>query len=62
MRELLTDPVDAAIVRTILQLAKSLGMSVVAEGVELEGQRRVLADMGCTEFQGYLFGKPHPLD
>ena len=62
VRELLTDPVDAAIVRTILQLAKSLGMSVVAEGVELEGQRRVLADMGCTEFQGYLFGKPHPLD
>ncbi len=62
VRELLTDPVDAAIVRTILQLAKSLGMSVVAEGVEQEGQRRVLADMGCTEFQGYLFGKPQPLE
>jgi EAL domain-containing protein (putative c-di-GMP-specific phosphodiesterase class I) len=60
VRELLTDPVDAAIVKTILQLARSLGMSVIAEGVELEGQCKVLADMGCREFQGYLFGKPEP--
>ena len=58
VRELLTDPVDAAIVKTILQLAKSLGMSVIAEGVELDGQYKVLTDMGCREFQGYLFGKP----
>jgi diguanylate cyclase (GGDEF)-like protein len=62
VRELLTDPVDAAIVKTILQLAKSLGLSVIAEGVEQEGQRRVLAEMGCREFQGYLFGKPNPLE
>jgi diguanylate cyclase (GGDEF)-like protein len=62
VRELLTDPVDAAIVKTILQLARSLGMSVIAEGVELEGQRKVLAEMGCREFQGYLFGKPQPLE
>lgn len=62
VRELLTDPVDAAIVKTILQLARSLGMSVIAEGVELEGQRKVLADMGCREFQGYLFGRPNPLE
>ena len=61
IKGLLTDPVDAAIVRTIVQLAKSLSMSVISEGVELEGQRRVLADMGCREFQGYLFGKPAPL-
>jgi EAL domain-containing protein (putative c-di-GMP-specific phosphodiesterase class I) len=54
--------VDAAIVKAILQLAKSLGMSVVAEGVELEGQRKALADLGCREFQGYLFGKPNPLE
>jgi EAL domain-containing protein (putative c-di-GMP-specific phosphodiesterase class I) len=62
VRELLTDPVDAAIVKTILQLARSLGMSVIAEGVEMEGQRIVLAEMGCREFQGYLFGKPNPLE
>jgi EAL domain-containing protein (putative c-di-GMP-specific phosphodiesterase class I) len=62
VRELLTDPVDAAIVKTILQLARSLGLSVIAEGVEQEGQRKVLADMGCREFQGYLFGKPQPLE
>ena len=62
VKGLLTDPVDAAIVRTIVQLAKSLSMSVISEGVELEGQRRVLADMGCREFQGYLFGKPAPFE
>lgn len=62
VRELLTEPVDAAIVRTIIQLAKSLGMSVIAEGVELEGQCKALSDMGCKEFQGYLFGKPAPLE
>jgi EAL domain-containing protein (putative c-di-GMP-specific phosphodiesterase class I) len=61
VKGLLTEPVDAAIVRTIIQLAKSLKMSVISEGVELEGQRKVLAEMGCKEFQGYLFGKPAPL-
>jgi diguanylate cyclase (GGDEF)-like protein len=62
VRELLSDPVDAAIVKAILQLARSLGLSVIAEGVELEGQRKVLTDMGCREFQGYLFGKPNPIE
>jgi EAL domain-containing protein (putative c-di-GMP-specific phosphodiesterase class I) len=61
VKELLIDPVDAAIVKTIMQLAGSLGLKVIAEGVELEGQRKVLAEMGCREFQGYLFGKPAPL-
>jgi diguanylate cyclase (GGDEF)-like protein/PAS domain S-box-containing protein len=61
VRDLLTDPNDAAIAHTILQLASSLEMDVVAEGVETEGQRERLAAMGCQAFQGYLFGRPGPL-
>jgi diguanylate cyclase (GGDEF)-like protein/PAS domain S-box-containing protein len=61
VRDLLTDPNDAAIARTILQLAQSLDLDVVAEGVETEGQRQFLQLMGCKAFQGYLFGRPGPL-
>ncbi|MEY2685799.1 MAG: hypothetical protein RJA09_2944 [Pseudomonadota bacterium] len=61
VRDLLTDPNDEAIARTILQLADSLGMDVVAEGVETAGQRERLVSMGCSSFQGYLFGRPGPL-
>jgi diguanylate cyclase (GGDEF)-like protein/PAS domain S-box-containing protein len=62
VREVLTDPNDAVIVRTILALARSMGLQTVAEGVETEGQRDFLRDNGCTLFQGYLFGRPAPLD
>ena len=62
VRDLLTDPNDAAIARTILQLAQSLDLDVVAEGVETEGQRQFLQLMGCKAFQGYLFGRPGPLE
>ena len=61
VRDVLTDPNDAAIVRTILALASSMDLLAVAEGVETEGQRRFLLDNGCTVFQGYLFGRPGPL-
>ncbi len=61
VRDVLTDPNDAAIVRTILALAQSLDLQAVAEGVETEGQRQFLLDSGCTVFQGYLFGRPGPL-
>ncbi len=61
VRDVLTDPNDAAIVRTILALAQSLDLQAVAEGVETEGQRQFLLDNGCKVFQGYLFGRPGPL-
>ena len=61
VRDLLTDPNDAAIARTILQLAESLDLKVVAEGVETEGQMQLLQVMGCEAFQGYLFGRPAPI-
>jgi diguanylate cyclase (GGDEF)-like protein/PAS domain S-box-containing protein len=62
VRDLQTDPNDAAIVRTILALSFSMDLVAVAEGVETEGQRQFLLDNGCTVFQGYLFGRPVPLE
>lgn len=58
VRDVLSDPNDAAIARTILSLAQSLDLSVVAEGVETAGQRDFLLKMGCRAFQGYFFGRP----
>ncbi|MGP1628744.1 MAG: putative bifunctional diguanylate cyclase/phosphodiesterase, partial [Giesbergeria sp.] len=61
VRDVLTDPNDAAIVRTILALAQSLDLEVVAEGVETVGQLGFLRLHGCEQFQGFLFGKPGPV-
>jgi EAL domain-containing protein (putative c-di-GMP-specific phosphodiesterase class I) len=61
VREVLTDPHDAAIARTILALGQSLGLTVVAEGVETEAQRQALANLGYQAFQGHLFGRPAPM-
>ncbi len=60
VRDLLSDPSDAAIVRTIVALGDSLGLQVIAEGVETLAQRDALLRLGCQRFQGYLFGKPEP--
>ena len=49
------DDRDAGIVRAILQMARALGMKVIAEGVESEAQRNFLHDAGCDEYQGFLF-------
>ena len=61
VRDVLVDPNDAAIARTILNLAESLDLGVVAEGVETEGQFAFLLHSGCKSFQGYLFSRPVPL-
>jgi diguanylate cyclase (GGDEF)-like protein len=52
---------DAAIVQTIIVLARSLGLRVVAEGVETEAQLRFLAELGCDEYQGFLYSRPVPV-
>lgn len=56
------DEKDAAIARSILSLATSMDLEVVAEGVETESQYMRLKALGCHLFQGYLFGKPQPVD
>ncbi|MES2758469.1 MAG: EAL domain-containing protein [Pseudomonadota bacterium] len=62
VRDVLTDPSDAAIARTILVLGQTLGLDVIAEGVETESQRAFLAENGCRAYQGYLFSRPVPAE
>ncbi len=58
--DVLTDPNDAAIAKMVIVLADSLGLTVIAEGVEIEAQRDFLARHGCHNYQGYLFSSPLP--
>ena len=60
MHRLTSDADSFAIVRTILELARSLHMNVVAEGIETEDQLRELIGLGCDTGQGYLFSRPVP--
>ena len=62
VKDVLTDPNDAAIARTIIGLAQSLGLAVTAEGVETEAQRALLEWFGCECYQGFLFCKPLPIE
>jgi len=61
VRDALTDPNDAAIARTIVALGQSLGLTVIAEGVETQAQRDFLWASGCFAYQGYFFGRPGPV-
>jgi diguanylate cyclase (GGDEF)-like protein/PAS domain S-box-containing protein len=61
VHDLLTNPNDAAIARTVVALGLNFGLSVIAEGVETETQRDFLANNSCLTYQGYLFSRPLPL-
>ncbi|MDO8276200.1 MAG: EAL domain-containing protein, partial [Serpentinimonas sp.] len=60
VRDLLTDPDDAAIVRAIIQMAASLGLRTIAEGVESAAVAERIAALGCDQAQGYHYARPMP--
>jgi len=62
VRDIVIDSSDKAIVRTIIAMAQSLNLDVIAEGVETEQQRQLLLGKGCTHYQGNLFSKPVPVE
>jgi len=61
VRDIATDNSDKAIVLTIITMANSLDLNVIAEGVETEEQRQFLFENGCMSYQGYLFSRPVPI-
>ncbi|RYF44170.1 MAG: EAL domain-containing protein [Comamonadaceae bacterium] len=62
VKDILSDDNDAAIAKTIVRLARSLNLGVIAEGVETRAQQEFLAGLGCPSYQGYLFCRPLPLE
>ncbi len=62
VRDIVTDPDDAAIIETIIAMTSHLGLGVIAEGVETHEQLDFLRERGCTAFQGYHFSQPVPAE
>jgi len=62
VRDIAANESDKAVVRAIIAMARSLELNVIAEGVETDEQRQLLLKNGCTQFQGYLFSMPVPID
>jgi len=62
VRDLVADPDDRALSEAIIVMAHKLGLKVIAEGVETEEQRKLLANAGCDYAQGYLFSRPVPAE
>lgn len=62
VRDILVDPNDAAIAKMVVALANTMGLQVIAEGVEFEAQRDFLSNLGCRNYQGYLFSPPVPIE
>ena len=62
VRDITIDRSDQEIVRTIIAMAQSMNLSIIAEGVETEQQRQLIANRGCTNYQGFLFGRPVPIE
>jgi EAL domain-containing protein (putative c-di-GMP-specific phosphodiesterase class I) len=60
IRDLEQDPNDRALAKAIIAMGRSLGLEIVAEGVETTSQLAFLRKHGCHEMQGYLFGRPEP--
>ena len=62
VRDILVDDSGRAIVRTIIAMAQGMNLNVIAEGVETKAQRQFLLDKGCAHYQGFLFGRPMPVE
>ncbi|MEM9398480.1 MAG: EAL domain-containing protein, partial [Pseudomonadota bacterium] len=62
VRDVLSDPGDASIVRAIVSMAHTLELEVIAEGVETQAVHEFLVEAGCRKFQGFLYSRPMPFD